>query len=682
MRIADPVQTDDVPVAGSTGDPSPSWPRAGVNLLVDLYRRSPVAGEHRGGALDAALRDEPDTLDDLDDDLDDDPDDDPDAATDRLTHAAGRPAPRPAADPDQDVPALVCSDVAARYRNRRRPTISGIDLVLPQRGVLAVVGPSGAGKSTLCAAVLGEVEDVSGHVLVDGVALLEAPDLAPRLVSFVPQRDALHTELTPRQALRLTADLRLAPSVPQAERERRVGEVLSLLELATHADRRIAQLSGGQRKRVAVAMELLSNPRLLMLDEPTSGLDEGLDLVMMQLLRRVADGGRGVVVITHSTANLHLADVVLALDIHGRVAFSGPPSQFLAALGADSYAEAMAALRSGRATAETLGAHTVGDGQDDATGGTHTSQLRTAAIAAAVATRTRRASSALAPEIGLLHTTAVLTRRELARMVANRLTLARGLVVLPVLAALLTAWGADEGLSGDGFTSNSVQVVALSVLITCTTFFAMALSFGTIVGDREVIEREFRWGVRPVGVVAAKVLAIGGPVVLQSVVTVSLYLLLRKGPSTPLDVAPPFVAITGSLALLGLASMALGLLVSASTRTLERAILVLMGFVALLSVLNGLLIPLAQPEGFGSKALALVAHLTPSRWGTAAVASYIHYRPTPLPDAPPGDTSMLDALWTHDTSHFVDALVSMGSLGVAYVVGAMILLTRQLGRRR
>ena len=187
---------------------------------------------------------------------------------------------------------------------------------------------------------------------------------------------------------------------------------------------------------------------------------------------------------------------------------------------------------------------------------------------------------------------------------------------------------------------------------------------------------------RPVGVVAAKVLALGGPVVVQSVATMALYLWLREGPSTPLDVVPPFVAITGSLALLGLASMALGLLVSASTRTLERAILVLMGFVALLTVLNGLLIPLAHPEGFGGKALALVAHLTPSRWGTAAVASYINYRPTPLPDAPPGDTSQLDALWTHDVAHFTDALVSMGSLGVAYVVGAMILLTRQLGRRR
>jgi ABC-type multidrug transport system ATPase subunit len=649
MRVADPLQADAVtsasePVAG------PSWPRVGVNLLIDLYRRSPAPDNATDAGPDAAAVAAPDAGPD---------------------HAG--PLAVPIVD---DVPALVCSDVAARYRNRRRPTISGIDLVLPRNGVLAVVGPSGAGKSTLCAAVLGEVEDVTGHVLVDGVALLEAPDLAPRLVSFVPQRDALHTELTPRQALRLTADLRLAPSVPQAERERRVAEVLSLLELATHADRRIGQLSGGQRKRVAVAMELLSNPRLLMLDEPTSGLDEGLDLVMMQLLRRVADGGRGVVVITHSTANLHLADVVLALDIHGRVAFSGAPSEFLGALGADTYAEAMAALRSGTATAETVtGAPLAGDGTD-------TAALRVDTIAAAVAARTRRASSALAPEIGLLHTAVVLTRRELTRLRANKLTLARGLVALPVLAALLTAWGADEGLSGDGFTSNSVQVVALSVLITCTTFFAMALSFGAIVGDREVIEREFRWGVRPVGVVAAKVLALGGPVVVQSVVTMALYLWLREGPSTPLDVVPPFVAITGSLALLGLASMALGLLVSASTRTLERAILVLMGFVALLTVLNGLLIPLAHPEGFGGKVLALVAHLTPSRWGTAAVASYIQYRPTPLPDAPPGDTSQLDALWTHDVAHFTDALVSMSSLGVAYVVGAMILLTRQLGRRR
>ncbi|WP_143448638.1 ATP-binding cassette domain-containing protein [Kineosporia sp. A_224] len=663
-RVSEPLDAD-AAVGGSVGlrtvrartraaEPARSWPQVGVDLLRDLRPR-PAAAPRSPVPHDTAT-----------------------ATPSSGLLAADRPvAPHRAAAPP---PALVCSAVGARYRNRRTPTISGIDLVLPAQGVLAVVGPSGSGKSTLCAAILGEVEDVSGHVLVDGVAILETPDLAPRLVSFVPQRDALHNELTPRQALGLTADLRLAPSVPKAERERRVAEVLGLLELASHADRRIGQLSGGQRKRVAVAMELLSNPRLLMLDEPTSGLDEGLDLVMMRLLRRVADDGRGVIVVTHSTANLNLADVVLALDIHGKVAFSGPPDGLLEALGVTTYAEAMAALRNGTATAETVG--TPAARRDDSRPATDGARARSAEISAAVARRTRRAPAGTAPEIGLVHTSAVLTRRELTRFAANRLTLLRGLFVLPVLSCLLTAWAADRGLAGTPDDPNPWQGVALSVVVTCTTFFAMAMSFGTIVGDRDVIEREYRWGVRPVAVVLAKALALAGPVAFQSLVTMSLYLALRDGPERPLDVGTPLLVMTGSLMMLGLSSAALGLLISASSRTLERAILLLMGSVALLVVLSGLLIPLAHPEGLGGHTLALIAHTTPSRWGTAALASYVGYVPDPLPGMAPGDTSLQDALWVHDVGHLTDAITSMASLGVTYTVAAMFLLTRQCGRRR
>jgi ABC-type multidrug transport system ATPase subunit len=556
---------------------------------------------------------------------------------------------------------LVCDRLTVTYRGCDEPAVQDLSFHLPGNGFLAVVGPSGSGKSTLCGALLGEIRDTSGHLVLGGADLLGDQRTARRLVSFVPQHDALHAELTPRQILRYVAELRLRQLYPE-DQITRVDQVLELLDLLPQADQRVGFLSGGQRKRVAVAMELMSSPRLLVLDEPTAGLDEGLDLVMMNLLRKVADAGTGIIVVTHSTANLQVADAVLALGKDGRMAYCGPPGGMLSAFRSGTHAEAMQALRSG---ARPVNSGTSGPGGERA----DQSPLHPEVEA-----------SLDEPELGLRRATSILFRREVRRMLSSPLTLARGVLLLPLLTVVLTAWAADRGLAGTLEDPNRMQGAALSVLITCTTFFAMALSFSSIVGDRAVIEREFRWGVPATGVVLSKGLSLIIPVLIQITVTVTGYLLWRPGPDTPLEGVPSWLVIGTGLAALGLSAMALGLLVSAAAPRLDRAVFGLMGAIALLVVLTGLLIPLGNPSSVGGDVLSALSQVTPTRWGTAVITAEIGYVPNEVLDV--GGTVSDDPLWGHDFQHVGVALAALASLGVSYLLVASELLVAQSRRRR
>ena len=179
----------------------------------------------------------------------------------------------------------------------------------------------------------------TGRVRYDGRDLYDDYAELRYRIGLVPQDDVLHRQLTVQRALRFAAALRFADDVPRRERWKRVDEVLGLLGLSSRAKQRIDMLSGGQRKRTSVALELLTEPSLLYLDEPTSGLDPALDKEVMTELREIADSGRTVVVVTHSVLHLDLCDRVLVLCQGGTMGYFGPPEGILEFFGAKDYAE-------------------------------------------------------------------------------------------------------------------------------------------------------------------------------------------------------------------------------------------------------------------------------------------------------------------------------------------------------
>src|ERR1700692_4831928 len=203
----------------------------------------------------------------------------------------------------------------------------------------AATGPSGAGKSTLARLVAGYTHPTSGTVSFEGHNIhAEYASLRSR-IGMVPQDDVVNGQLTVNQALMYAAELRLPPDTTKDDRAQVVARVLEELEMTQHLETRVDKLSGGQRKRASVALELLTGPSLLILDEPTSGLDPALDRQVMTMLRQLADAGRVVLVVTHSLTYLDVCDQVLLLAPGGKTAFCGPPSQIGAAMGTTNWAD-------------------------------------------------------------------------------------------------------------------------------------------------------------------------------------------------------------------------------------------------------------------------------------------------------------------------------------------------------
>ncbi|HLG77485.1 MAG TPA: ATP-binding cassette domain-containing protein, partial [Ktedonobacteraceae bacterium] len=204
--------------------------------------------------------------------------------------------------------------------------LNDISLVIPPRKFVALVGGSGAGKSTLMDALNGLRPASNGAVLYNGEDYYRNLAVFSTQLGYVPQDDIVHRELTVERALYYAARLRLPSDFTHEQIQWRIDEVLEDVEMTERRDLLVSKLSGGQRKRVSIALELLANPSIFFLDEPTSGLDPGLDRKMMFLLRRLADKGHTIILVTHATNNINSCDYVCFLAQGGRLAYFGPPN--------------------------------------------------------------------------------------------------------------------------------------------------------------------------------------------------------------------------------------------------------------------------------------------------------------------------------------------------------------------
>jgi len=221
--------------------------------------------------------------------------------------------------------------VAGDYR-----ILDGVTLKLHPGELCGLIGPSGAGKSTLIKVLLGLREPKAGQATLGGGPVTQVP------IGYVPQDDALHRSLTVEESLGFSAELRL-PELSAEERAARIAEVTAHVHLDERVDVKVKKLSGGQRKRVSVALELLTGPPILILDEPTSGLDPGLEATMMELFEGLAKTGRIVLVATHAMQSL-LRCQALCVLVKGRVAYFGPPEEAPAFFGVGTFAGIFEAL--------------------------------------------------------------------------------------------------------------------------------------------------------------------------------------------------------------------------------------------------------------------------------------------------------------------------------------------------
>ena len=214
--------------------------------------------------------------------------------------------------------------------------LDNISLSIQPNEFVGFLGPSGAGKSTLMDAMNGMRPASGGSVLINNLDFYQHLDSLKQSIGYVPQDDIIHRELSVYRTLYYVAKLRLSSDVSTSEIERIIDEVLDVTGLSERRDVSVSQLSGGQRKRVSIAVELITKPSIMFLDEPTSGLDPAAEEKIMKLFRQIAESGRTVILTTHAVENVKLFDKIVVL-IGGKLAFYGKPDEALNYLNAASF---------------------------------------------------------------------------------------------------------------------------------------------------------------------------------------------------------------------------------------------------------------------------------------------------------------------------------------------------------
>ncbi|MFD7459936.1 MULTISPECIES: FHA domain-containing protein [unclassified Streptomyces] len=534
----------------------------------------------------------------------------------------------------------------------RKLLLDHVSFPVGEKCLLAVVGPSGAGKSTLMNALTGQRPADHGTVLYDGRDLYHDYAELRQRIGLVPQDDILHTQLTVRAALTYAAELRFPQDTAKAERRARVEEVIRELGLQERAGQPVHSLSGGQRKRVSVALELLTRPSLLFLDEPTSGLDPGMDRSVMHMLRGLADDGRTVIVVTHSVLSLDVCDRLLVLAPGGRVAYYGPPGDALAFFGFEQWPEAFEAFEQDRDR------DWAGEYRDSpfhrryvTEAGTQPQLPRQSPVIMGPPPRPR----GWAAQLGTL------IRRYTAALAADRTFLAIMIALPFVMGAMARA------LAGGELTRKSAMNTLL-ILCVGAVLTGAANAVRELVKERVIYQRERAVGLSRSAYLMSKVVVLGTVTVLQAVVLtlVALVGVDLNVPGGDGVLMPPLIEITIAVALLAFSAMMLGLLVSALVRKEE----VTMPLLVLLAIVQVVFCG-AMLHVDGVLVLEQLAWLVPSRWGFAAMAGTLD-----LGRLSPGDLSS-DPLFAHTADVW---LRNMGMLLVLSLIFGWV-VSRLLRRR-
>lgn len=515
----------------------------------------------------------------------------------------------------------------------------------------AVIGPSGAGKSTLIKLLSGTTLPTSGQVSFDGHDVHAHYASLRSRIGVVPQDDVVHRQLTVDRALNYAAKLRLPADTTKSDRQQVVESVLGELELTQHRAKRVEKLSGGQRKRASVAMELLTNPSLLILDEPTSGLDPALDQKVMSMLRQLADAGRTVIVVTHSLTYLSMCDQVLLLAPGGKTAYAGPPNGVAAAMGTgkpgDPLDVALWADIFAWVSAKPDDAHAV-------------------YLAKNPAAAQPPAPPAPAGPLGAPARTS--TSRQLRTLVGRQLNLIladRGytafLALLPlVMGALGLAVPGKHGLGVTSATGSAPSEPAqlLSVMIIAAVFMGTALTIRDLVSERSIFRREQSVGLSAGAYLASKVLVYSVAAAVQAAIVVAMVVALKGGPQRgALLFGNASLDLYAAMALTAIVSAIVGLLLSSLAKSSDWVMPMLVVMIMSAIVFAGGLIPVTGRTGLNQ-----LSYLIPVRWGFAGAASSID-----LMTANALNT-VDDPLWRHELSWWLTDLGVLLLLGVAATV--------------
>jgi ABC-type multidrug transport system ATPase subunit/pSer/pThr/pTyr-binding forkhead associated (FHA) protein len=520
--------------------------------------------------------------------------------------------------------------------------LSEVSLAIDPGEFVAIIGESGAGKTTLLKSLAGVLKPDVGEVRING----DPVRLRLAELGYVPQDEIVHRWLTVEEALRFGAQLRLPEDARRHEVDEAVRRVLGELGLTHRLSARIDRLSGGERKRVGVASELLNRPGLLFLDEPTTGLDPGLERRSMELFHNLAGGGRAVVLVTHATRSLELCDRIVVMGSGGVLCFDGTPRAALEFFDVGHYDEIYEELEAG--SGEWSARFAEGVRPEDET------------RAEAPVPRPAHAR----PARRLLPQAAVLVNRYVRLLWRDRRNVLILLAQVPVLAlAIASLYSSSPFTKYDG-AQQAAQLLFL--VVTTAIWFGAIDAAREVIKERGVLDRERAIGLRLDAYLFSKASVLFALSAVQTLLMALIVFALR-----PLGVSTGTVlGLLGVLVMTSWVAVGMGLAISASVKTEDQAT----SFIplALLPQLlfAGAIVSTAQM----GRVAEWISDLMFARWSYAGIGAQLH-----MNSRIAGDTQFARvSAYGHD--FFTVPLLSTGLILLAFLVamfaGAWVLLKR------
>jgi ABC-type multidrug transport system ATPase subunit/pSer/pThr/pTyr-binding forkhead associated (FHA) protein/Skp family chaperone for outer membrane proteins len=517
---------------------------------------------------------------------------------------------------DTSADAVEAVQVAVEASGRR--LLEGVSLVIQPGEMVAIMGPSGAGKSTLLSVLNGQVAPAAGRIVIGGLDLHEHFDLFRGRIGYVPQDDILHADLTVWQALWYAARLRLPRDMADEEIESRIRRVLSQLGLegTEHTrvgDQRKRGVSGGQRKRVNLAMELLTDPPILVLDEPTSGLSSTDTMSVIDLLRSLADAGKTILVTIHQPSlqayEKFDAVAVIARDTStrqiGRLAWFGR-----AWPDAVNFFEPQPPGTPHPTTADGLLRGLATRPVADWVRQWEQSVAKSIWVDGRAGTHAARAGAAPRPAprpVERLSQFFTLVKRGLAVKAADRWNTAVLFLQAPLVGLLIAAVFSKvlrSAPTGESWPHAGVSMATMMfVTALAAIWFGCSATAREIVAEWPIYRRERMVGLSILAYLGSKTAILLGIAAVQTALLLGIV-------AWACGVQSPWWHLALVLYAAGLAGGAVGLVVSATLRTTESATAILPVLLMPMIVLGGVLVPLSDLP----KITQPLAAAMPSRW--------------------------------------------------------------------
>lgn len=425
-------------------------------------------------------------------------------------------------------------------------TCNHVDLNVKPGELVAIIGGSGAGKSTVLNCMCGYLPPDNGQVYINGINLYNNFDNLKKLVGYVPQSDIVYDNLTLHDMLLYTAKLRLPEDTSPEEMEAAITRAIETVELPEKRDSLIRALSGGQRKRASIAVELLSDPNLLFLDEPASGLDPGTERNLMQSLRGMADNGKTVILVTHSTLQLQMCDKIVFMGKGGNLCFYGSLNEALEFFGVDDVVDVYNMIT------------------DHAPFWKERYQQTREKPAAVKEAKARNNTTAK----NRLKQFKVLSQRYLKLVTNDRQRLLLLLAQAPLLALLIS-------IVADGEQFKQYEMTkSLLFALSCSAFWVgMLNAIQEICKERTILKREYMTGLSLSSYISSKIMVLGVLCLIQSFCIVTVFSLCVGLPSKGV-MGMPYIELFITAFITAIASTAMGLFVSSLFTNADRAMTV------------------------------------------------------------------------------------------------------------